>query len=74
MGLKRLSVSPYDYVVVDVETNGFRSKEHDLLSISLYKPDDGLEYDRFLPLDLNEAVYTTEVNGITKSKRRGEPI
>lgn len=71
MGLKRLSVSPYDYVVVDVETNGFRSKEHDLLSISLYKPDDGLEYDRFLPLDLNEAVYTTEVNGITKSKLEG---
>ena len=71
MGLKRLSVSPSDYVVVDVETNGFRSGEHDLLSISLYKPDDGLEYDRFLPLDLNDAVYTTEVNGITKSKLEG---
>lgn len=72
MGLERLSVSPSDYVVVDVETNGRRSREHDLLSISLYKPDDGLEYDRFLPLDLNEDVYTTEINGITKDDLEGK--
>ena len=72
MGLERLSVSPSDYVVVDVETNGRRSREHDLLSISLYKPDDGLEFDRFLPLDLNEDVYTTEINGITKDELEGK--
>lgn len=66
MGLPTISVSPDDYVVLDVETNGLRSKEHDLLSISCYKPDDGKEYNRLLPLDLNRDVYTTEINGITK--------
>ena len=33
------------YVVLDVETNGLSSLENDLLSISLYKPDDGKSYD-----------------------------
>lgn len=66
MALERISTSPHDYVVLDVETNGFRSREHDLLSISLFKPDDGREYDRFLPLDLNQDVYTTDTNGIKK--------
>ena len=28
------------YVVLDVETNGLSSLKHDLLSISIYKPDD----------------------------------
>ena len=27
------------YVVLDVETNGLSSLKHDLLSISIYKPD-----------------------------------
>lgn len=69
---ERMSVSPGDYVVLDVETNGLRSKEHDLLSISVYKPDDGKEYDRFLPLDLNDSVETTEINGITGGDLRGK--
>ena len=73
MGLARLSTAPYDYVVLDVETNGLRSKEHDLLSISLYKPDDGKEYNRFLPLDLNEGVYTTHINGISECDLEGKP-
>ena len=47
MALERISTSPCNYVVLDVETNGLRSKEHDLLSISVYKPDDGKEYNRF---------------------------
>ncbi len=66
MALERISASPHDYVVLDVETNGLKSREHDLLSISLFKPDDGREYDRFLPLDLNRDVYTTRINGIRK--------
>lgn len=59
MGLPNISTSPADYVVLDVETNGLKSKEDDLLSISIYKPDDGRTYDRFLPLDLNRDVCTT---------------
>lgn len=35
------------YVVLDVETNGLSSLRDDLLSISIYKPDDGKMYDRF---------------------------
>lgn len=65
MTIPTLSTSPHDYVVLDVETNGLRCREHDLLSISIYKPDDNTEYDRFLPLDLNDDVYTTHINGIT---------
>ena len=72
MPWKRMSVSPGDYVVLDVETNGLRSREHDLLSISIYKPDDGKEYERFLPLDLNDSVETTEINGITRRQLRGK--
>ena len=66
MALPNISASPHDYVVLDVETNGLKSKEDDLLSISLFKPDDCSEYDRFLPLDLNPDVFTTEINGIRK--------
>ena len=66
MALPNISTSPHDYVVLDVETNGLKGKEDDLLSISLFKPDDCSEYDRFLPLDLNPDVFTTEINGIRK--------
>lgn len=54
------------YVVLDVETNGISSLYDDLLSISIYKPDEEKMYDRFLPLELNKDVYTTHINGITK--------
>ena len=46
--MKRMSTDPTKYVVFDVETNGLKSKECDLLSISIYKPDDGKEYNKFL--------------------------
>lgn len=66
MALDKISTSPSDYVVLDVETNGLRSKDHDLLSLSIYKPDDGKEFDRLFPLDLNKKVFphTTSINGI----------
>lgn len=51
--MKRISTDPTEYVVFDVETNGLKSKRNDLLSISFYKPDDGKEYSKFLPLELN---------------------
>ena len=54
------------YVVLDVETNGLSSLNHDLLSISIYKPDDEKIYDKLLPLELNRDVYTTHINGIKK--------
>ena len=60
------NINSKDYVVLDVETNGLSSLKHDLLSISIYKPDDEKTYDRFLPLELNHSVETYWINGITK--------
>ena len=54
------------YVVLDVETNGLSSIYDDLLSVSIYKPDDNKILNRFLPLELAKSVYTTDINGITK--------
>ncbi|WP_235810847.1 3'-5' exonuclease family protein [Tractidigestivibacter scatoligenes] len=34
-------VDPKKYLVLDVETNGLNPAKDDLLSISIYKPDDG---------------------------------
>ena len=54
------------YVVLDVETNGLSSINDDLLSVSIYKPDDEKIYNKFLPLELNSDIYTTHINGIRK--------
>ncbi len=59
-------ISEKDYVVLDVETNGMSSLKDDLLSISIYKPDDQKIYNRFLPLELMNFVWTTDINGITR--------
>lgn len=60
------------YVVLDVETNGLSSIDCDLLSISIYKPDEDKMYNRFLPLELDKNVYTTHINGITKEDLKGK--
>ena len=51
---EQINVDPKKYVVLDVETNGLSSHRHDLLSISIFKPDDNKKYIKFLPLDLND--------------------
>lgn len=60
------------FVVLDVETNGLSSQRDDLLSISIFKPDTNEFFDRFLPLELQSCVLTTEINGITKEMLRGK--
>lgn len=65
--MKKMSINPAEYVVLDVETNGLSSKRDDLLSISLYKPDDEKEYNKFLPLELNKKIVTSHINGITNT-------
>lgn len=74
MRFERISVDPSEYVVLDVETNGLRSQEDDLLSISLFKPDDNKAYERFLPLDLNSCIpeEITQINGINEKTLRGK--
>ena len=68
-------INPSDYVVLDVETNGFSSLRDDLLSISIYKPDENKMYNRFLPLELDTKVHTTKYNGITKKMlRKATPL
>ena len=74
MRLEKMCVAPSEYVVLDVETNGLKSKEDDLLSIAFYKPDDGKAYERYLPLELNSSISDriTEINGIKKGHLRGK--
>ena len=62
--LERVDVNPKNYVVLDLETNGLRSKGDDILSLAIYKPDDGKSLERYLPLELNRTVKTTRINGI----------
>jgi len=52
------------FVVLDVETNGLRRLNDDLLSISIFDPSTGKCYNRFLPLDLQPLVLTGWINGI----------
>ena len=60
------------YVVLDVETNGLSSLHYDLLSLSIYKPDDGKIYNRFLPLEKNDNLFEYEINGITMDMIEGQ--
>ena len=60
-----------EYVVLDVETNGLSSTEDDILSITIYRPDNGMLYNRFLPLIMNPRVRTTRYNGIKTKDLEG---
>lgn len=59
-------------MVLDVVTNGLSSLRDDLLSISIYKPDDRNLYNRFLPLKLAKKVLTTHINDIRKGDLKGD--
>ena len=61
-----MTLNPKEYLVLDVETNGLRYVRDDLLSVSLYKPDDGKIFTRLLPLEKQTEVRTTKYNGIVK--------
>ncbi len=63
---KKTLIDASKYVVLDVETNGLSAKSHDLLSLAIYKPDTGALFHRYFPLELNDIVLTTWVNGITE--------
>lgn len=54
-----------DYLVFDVETNGVRKANDDLLSLSIYDPTTGICYTRFFPLDLQPLILTEHIHGIT---------
>lgn len=60
------------YVVFDVETNGLRKSNDDLLSISIYDPSSGKCYNRHLPLDLQPLVLTGWINGISENELKNE--
>lgn len=53
------------YVVFDVETNGLRKVNDDLIGLSIFDPTTGICYNRLLPLDLQPTVLTGWINGIT---------
>lgn len=53
------------YLVFDVETNGTRKSNDDLLSLSIYDPLTGICYNRYFPLDLQPLILTTFIHGIT---------
>ena len=62
--------TPFDsllnkYVVFDVEINGTRKANDDLLSLSIYDPSTGICFNRLFPLDLQPLVLTGWIHGIT---------
>lgn len=60
------------YIVFDVETNGLRTANDDLISISIYDPSTGKGYNRYLPLDLQPLVLTGWIHGITTEQLENE--
>ena len=65
-----MTIDASKYVVLDLETNGI-SVNDDILSISLYRPDDGQLFHRYMPLERASNVKTTRINGITKEDVEG---
>jgi len=66
----KMAVDKSKYIVLDLETNGL-TVDDDILSISLYKPDDEIMYNKFLPLERAKLIKTTRINGITVTDLKG---
>lgn len=67
-----MAVNKSKYVVLDIETNGLTVSD-DILSISLYRPDNQAIFNRFLPLELSRRLKpsASAVNGITMDDLKG---
>ena len=65
MSVKKERYMQIKDVVFDVETNGTRKSNDDLLSLSIYDPSTGLCYNRYFPLDLQPLILTGFIHGIT---------
>lgn len=52
------------YLVFDVETNGTRKSNDDLLSLSIYDSTTGMCYNRYFPLELQPLILTGFIHGI----------
>lgn len=59
------------YLVFDVETNGIRKSNDDLLSLSIYDPTTGMCYNRYFPLDLQPLILTGYIHGIDEKTLEG---
>lgn len=59
------------YIVFDVETNGTRTNNDDLLSLSIYNPATGICYNRYFPLDLQPIILTGFIHGISDEQLMG---
>lgn len=53
------------YVVLDLETNGLRRVNDDILSITIFDPSRGIAWNRLLPLELQPIVLNSYIHGIT---------
>lgn len=75
MSFEPISITDEDYVVIDVETTGVSAIEDDILSISLYRPDNSDAFTRLLPLERRRSipVAATDINGILDEDVRGKP-
>ncbi len=61
------------YVVFDVETNGTRKANDDLLSLSIFDPTTGICFNRLFPLELQPLVLTGWIHGITSKQLSSMP-
>ena len=68
-----VDISENKYVVFDVETNGTRKANDDLLSLSIFDPTTGICYNRLFPLELQPLVLTGWIHGITDKQLSSVP-
>ena len=62
-------IDPKQFVVLDIETTGLRSREDDLISLSIFDPEKHLGYTHYFPLEKRKEVpdAAADVNGLSKA-------